>query len=185
MFVNWPLEEDHAALDDWLQLSAGRDPVSSLSTRPGPRAPWSLQGGGNWSSPYNLELSSLSSVPVQVTSSGIFGDPPSAGKPVVPDAKASAARKEDTLPVIPGLAPEVTLEVRNFVATGEGDEDENVPNCFVSETVLGRRKDWATRSCPYQGFRQCALHTATSKKCWRCSANVCFWGCWPLQRVDV
>ena len=34
----------------------------------------------------------------------------------------------------------VTLEVRNFVAKGEGDEDENVPNRFVSETVRGRER---------------------------------------------
>ena len=59
-------------------------------------------GAGNLSSPYNLELSSLFSLPAQVTS----------------------AREEDALPTIPKLTPAATLEVRNFVATGEGDEDE-------------------------------------------------------------
>ena len=103
----------------------------------------------------------------------------------MPDVKASAFREEDTLPAIPGLVPVVTLEVRNFVAKGEGDEDENVPNRFVSETVRGRREDWATRTCSNEGFRQCACHTATENKSVHFRQKYVFVNAAHLQRVET
>ena len=109
------------------------------------------------SSSYNLELSSLFSLPVQVTS----------------------AREEDALPAIPGLGPAATLEVRNFVATGEGDEDE-----LCSQRAkawkgggLGNAKLLTSR---FQAMRA----SYCDRKIWRLSAFF-FRGRCSLKRVEA